>query len=172
MTDETTYGDVLARNIRAARSRKGLNQETLAARMRALGYTAWLRQTVANVEKGRRRATAEEILGLGYALETSIAALMKPTDDDKLVTFPSGRSIAAWWVQRSAAGFNDSAVEWNDDIPGFAGPREAALVELAAQGGGDWRRVNQTTGDVSYYDPATGNWVKRESGEPGPRGGE
>ena len=46
------YGEVIARNIRAARSRLDANQENLAAHMRALGYLAWLRQTVANVEKG------------------------------------------------------------------------------------------------------------------------
>ena len=41
-----TYGEVLARNIRAARSRIGLGQAAVANRMRALGYQEWRPQTV------------------------------------------------------------------------------------------------------------------------------
>lgn len=108
----TPYADVLARNIRAARSRVDINQETLAGRMRALGFSAWFRQTVANVEKGKRRVTAEEILGLGYAMETSMSALIRATEDDGLVSFPSGTVIAAVSVRRSAEGRNDGSVRW------------------------------------------------------------
>ena len=61
--------------------------------MRALGYEAWLHQTVGNVEKGKRRVTADEIFALSYALETSVAALMMPTEDDRGVEFPSGHSV-------------------------------------------------------------------------------
>lgn len=122
----TSYSDVLARNLRAARSRLDINQEALAARMRSLGYSAWLRQTVANVEKARRRVTAEEIFGLAYALETSIGALMQATNDDLLVAFPGGGAVAAVSVQRSAAGRNDGAVLWDDGAPSFPEP----LTEL------------------------------------------
>jgi transcriptional regulator with XRE-family HTH domain len=115
-----TYGDVLARNIRAARSRLGINQESVAARMRSLGYAAWLQQTAANVEKNRRRVTAEEIHGLARALETSIASLMRPADDDKTVAFPSGAAIPAASVAESAGrGANDGAVAWAGDSPVF-----------------------------------------------------
>lgn len=116
-----TYGEVLARNIRAARSRAGLQQEPLAARMRALGYSAWLRQTVANVEKARRRVTAEEILGLSLALQTTMAALMAPDDDDKTVDLPSGHVMSAAFTQLSAYGFHadSAAVTWESDSPVF-----------------------------------------------------
>jgi transcriptional regulator with XRE-family HTH domain len=107
------YGEILARNIRAARSRVDINQENLAARMRALGYSAWLRQTVANVEKGRRRVAAEEIFGLAYALGTSMGALMSPGPDDMTVTFPGGAAISAASVRLSAASLNDGAVLWD-----------------------------------------------------------
>ena len=119
----TTYGEVLARNTRAARSRIGLSQQRLAARMRALGYDAWLHQTVGNVENGKRRVTAEEILGLAESLETSVAALARPTDDDKLVEFPSGQSVTVEHVQRLVApGRNDGEVKWSGDEPVFPGP--------------------------------------------------
>jgi transcriptional regulator with XRE-family HTH domain len=113
----TPYASVLARNIRAARSRLDINQENLAARMRALGYSAWLRQTVANVEKGRRRVIAEEIFGLAYALGTSMTALMRATPDDVFVAFPSGAAIVSISVYRSATGRNDGMVQWNGDTP-------------------------------------------------------
>lgn len=86
----TTYAEVLARNVRAARSRSGLQQEPLAERMRHLGFHAWLRQTIANVEKGRRALRAEEVLGLAICLETTVQRLMTPLWEDKWVDLPSG----------------------------------------------------------------------------------
>ena len=115
----TTYADVLAKNVRAARSRAGLQQEPLAARMRALGYSAWLRQTVANVEKGKRRVSAEEIFALAEALDTTIAALMAPQDEDTIVDFPSGAAISVAHVQLSAHGVVDRAIRWDGDVPVF-----------------------------------------------------
>jgi transcriptional regulator with XRE-family HTH domain len=113
---QDSYDDVLAANIRAARSRRGLQQEPLAARMRALGYSAWLRQTVANVEKGRRRVTAGEIFGLAVALEVTIPQLMAPSDPDGLVEFPNGQVIHSFSVEQLAGrGRNDHAVQWADD---------------------------------------------------------
>lgn len=112
-----TYGEILARNIRAARSRIGIGQENIAVRMRALGYEAWIRQTVSATERGRRRPTAEEIFALSYVLQTSILALMAPNADDKIVDFPSGSTIDAASVYRSATGMNDGALFWEDDEP-------------------------------------------------------
>jgi len=112
----SSYGGVVAANIRAARSRKGLTQDALAARMRHLGFTAWLRQTVPSVEKGRRRVTADEILGLALALETTIPALMGATDMDDDVEIPNGQRIGAASVERLAGrGTNDRAVAWAPD---------------------------------------------------------
>jgi transcriptional regulator with XRE-family HTH domain len=87
----TAYGEVLAANIRAARARKGLNQADASERMRALGFTAWHRQTASAVEKGDRRLLAEEILGLASVLGVPMAALMRPAPEDLPVTFPSGK---------------------------------------------------------------------------------
>lgn len=132
----TTYADVLARNVRAARSRAGLQQEPLAGRMRALGYGAWLRQTVANVEKGRRRLTAEEIFALSLCLQTSIAALMAPADEDKMVDLPSGDTVPIAFVQRLTRGYPGESVEWDGVTPRFfdVPPRIAEL----------WRRAGET----------------------------
>ena len=114
------YDEVLARNIRAARSRKGIGQERLAARMRALGFTAWLRQTVSKAEKNERRLTAAEVVGLAYCLETSIAALLAPALEDRMVEFPSGAAVAAALVAGSVRGIPDESVAWQNDVPVFA----------------------------------------------------
>lgn len=133
----TSYKDVLARNIRAARTRVDIGQDSLAARMRALGYDKWLRQTVGATERGRRRPTAEEMLGLAYALETSIARLMQPAEEDKVVEFPSGDAIAVEAVRLSVTGqILHGALIWEGDEPRMAAgvPPEVrgVLNEMAA----------------------------------------
>ena len=112
----TSYSNVLARNLRAARSRIGLGQESVAERMRALGYEAWLRQTVGATERGRRRPTAEEILGLALALETTIARTDGRSDQDDKMELPAEvHTIGAVSVERLAGrGVNDRSVTWRD----------------------------------------------------------
>lgn len=133
MPSPTPYADVLAGNIRAERSRLGINQEALATRMRALGYSAWLRQTVANVEKTRRRVTAEEVLGLALALQSTIAELMRPAERDGDIQLPNGEVIGGVSVERLAgAGLNDHAVNWRDGTD--EQPSYARLARLPGRG--------------------------------------
>jgi hypothetical protein len=75
-----TYANLLARNLRAARAatQPKLSQADAAERMRALGFPSWLGQTVSACERGKRRITAVEILGLCAALECPPAALWLP----------------------------------------------------------------------------------------------
>lgn len=137
----TTYRVVLARNIRAARRRLDINQQRLAERMRALGHAAWVHQTVGNVEKGKRRVTAEEILGLAFALETTVATLMAPTGDDRAVDFPTG-AIDVESVQASAMGYNTEPIRWDGDKPVFATagtPRRIADQMPWRYSTGTWR---------------------------------
>lgn len=116
----THYSDVLAGNIRSARTRIDREQESAAARMRALGYAYWTRQTVSKVERGDRRVLAEEIPGLAYALQTTISALMAPRDEDKTVEFqPGGEPVSVESLQLSARGQVDDSVWWNEDEPLF-----------------------------------------------------
>jgi transcriptional regulator with XRE-family HTH domain len=115
-----TYGEILARNLRAARSRIDIGQESAAARMRALGYNAWLRQTVGSTERGRRRPTAEEIFALAIVLQTTITALMAPAAEDHEVDLPSGAAVNAGTVYRSATGYYEAAIGWDGDEPVFS----------------------------------------------------
>jgi 8-oxo-dGTP pyrophosphatase MutT (NUDIX family)/transcriptional regulator with XRE-family HTH domain len=127
----TTYGEVLARNIRAARSRADLSQQDLAARMQRLGYSAWLYQTVGNVERGKRRVTAEEILALALALGTTISALMSASDQDGAIELPGGQALGAVSVERLAGrGINDLAIAWRGTLgPSVTGFRRLPGVD-------------------------------------------
>jgi transcriptional regulator with XRE-family HTH domain len=134
------YDEIVARNTRAFRTRNGIGQERLAARMRALGFTAWLRQTVSKTEQGERRLTAAEINGLAWALEVSIAELVQPIPSDKLVEFPGGSALAAKSVADSVRGTNDGSVTWKGDSPEFTAaswPAAAYEAWQSAQDGED-----------------------------------
>jgi transcriptional regulator with XRE-family HTH domain len=119
-----TYADVLTRNIRTARAAKRLGQANVVARMRALGFTAWHRQTVGKIERGERRVLADELLGLALTLETSIGALMAPSHDDKQIALPSGVSVLEATVRYSIRYRNDGSVRWEGDTPHFIEPAQ------------------------------------------------
>ena len=114
----TPYSDVLAQNIRAARSRTDLGQEAVAERMQNLGFSAWIRQTVSSTERGRRRPTGEEILGLAICLETTAQRLMTPLWEDKWVALPSGEALTVGAVvsfvtgERLAHDSTAGSVQW------------------------------------------------------------
>jgi transcriptional regulator with XRE-family HTH domain len=112
----TTYDEVLARNIRAARSRAGLSQQDLAERMQSLGYDAWLYQTVGNVERAKRGVQTREIFALALCLEVSMPTLTAPNaDQDDFIVLPNGFPLGAISVERLAGrGVNDHAVQWPD----------------------------------------------------------
>jgi transcriptional regulator with XRE-family HTH domain len=59
--------EVMAGNLKALRERKQLRQADLAGEMTRLGF-AWLRETVGQIETGRRRVALEEALALSVVL--------------------------------------------------------------------------------------------------------
>ncbi len=115
--ESATYGGVLAANVRAARARSGLGQESVAARMRALGHGEWRYQTVGVVEKGKRRLMAEEVVDLAAVFGVTIFELMKPAESDGLIEFASGDRRAAHSIFASLTGYNDRSVTWDGDKP-------------------------------------------------------
>lgn len=117
-TDPAAYGAVISRNVVAARARARLKQSEVATRMRALGYS-WHPQTVGEIEKGNRRLTADETLGLAEALGVSVAALLAPSADDELIRLPSGDPLPAAHVGALVYGRNFGAVTWDGDKPVF-----------------------------------------------------
>jgi transcriptional regulator with XRE-family HTH domain len=103
------YAKILAANVRAARARLGIKQENLAARMTALGWR-WYRQTASEVEAGKRRLVAEEMLGLAIALETTVDVLTLPPPGTALVSF--GDHVVP---ARRLLSVIDNSVSWDGD---------------------------------------------------------
>jgi transcriptional regulator with XRE-family HTH domain len=66
-----------------------LEQEHVAARMRDLGHS-WVQQTVSEVERGRRRVTASELVSLTVVLGASVGDLLDPRGA-ALTIDPQGR---------------------------------------------------------------------------------
>jgi transcriptional regulator with XRE-family HTH domain len=62
--------ELIAANIRAYRARRAMSQREVADAMRAAGHYKWRYQTMSVIERGERRVTADEILGLARVLDT------------------------------------------------------------------------------------------------------
>lgn len=107
-----SYGDRLVQNISAERVRKKLDQGQVAARMRALGFTNWHRQTLGKVERGERRLLADELLWLAVAMDITVSVLTTARDEDGPVEAPAGLAIPA---RRTL--FDDGSVRWDGDRP-------------------------------------------------------
>jgi transcriptional regulator with XRE-family HTH domain len=75
------YQKAVGRNISGARGQQQIPQTEVARRMQMLGFRKWHQQTVASIERGRRRLTVEEALALAIALKTTIPRLLSPLDD-------------------------------------------------------------------------------------------
>lgn len=80
-------------NVRRLRGRAAWTQDQLAQTMSGLGFD-WKRVTVAEVERGARRTSLEELLGLAEILSESVALLMSPTDGGN-VEMPAQRVMGA-----------------------------------------------------------------------------
>ena len=113
------YASILARNMRVARAAADLSQAEVGERMRDIGFTSWLRQTMSTVEKGKRRLTAEEVFWLSYVLGTTVIRLMSPTEDDHWVSAPDGRTIHAQHAAGRMRSTGDGAIQWDGNTAVF-----------------------------------------------------
>jgi transcriptional regulator with XRE-family HTH domain len=66
---------ILARNLGAVRRLRGWRQELVAQRMNFLGHP-WTRQTVGEIEQGRRNVTVDELFSLALAFQITIDRLL------------------------------------------------------------------------------------------------
>jgi 8-oxo-dGTP diphosphatase len=111
------YASVLPRNLRAARAAANLSQADVGERMQALGFRAWLRSTVSLAEQGKRRVTAEELLGLALAFGTSMVRLAEPSEETPWVELPAGGVIHRGAVRGAGA------IGWEGNKPVFMAER-------------------------------------------------
>jgi transcriptional regulator with XRE-family HTH domain len=113
-----SYSKVIAENVRATRVRKQLLQSDVVARMRALGYGDWHRQTLGKVERGERKVSATEILGLALALGTNMGVLLGAPDNETVVELQDGQ-LEARDLTALAFGRNNGAVRFEENKPVF-----------------------------------------------------
>jgi hypothetical protein len=114
----TSYSALIADNVRAARARIHITQASVARRMRALGYDWWYQQTAGAVERGERRLTTEEMLGLSVALDTTLAAIVLPVHQPggQKILLPGGQQIVL--VSGDETRFPGAAPDlWDGDEP-------------------------------------------------------
>lgn len=130
------YEVFLGRNISAARGRLRLSQASVAARMKALGFSQWHQQTAGSIERADRRVTALEVLGLSIALETTVRDLMTPPQGE-LVTLP-GTPGERFQIGASRFEINDGALTWDKDEPVMGAPR-MVLRGIPRSPDADWR---------------------------------
>jgi hypothetical protein len=115
----TGYGDVIARNAAAVRARRQLDLRNVEARMRELGYEKWHRGILGKIERGQRRLLADELLGLAYALETSIEILLTPAADARGYIELGEGAVHVRHAAARVRGVDDGAIRWDGDKPVF-----------------------------------------------------
>ena len=71
--------DVIASNIKAWRSNRGMTQQQLAVRMNDLHHE-WSEGIVGFVERGTRALTADELISLSLVLRAPVTSLLDPAE--------------------------------------------------------------------------------------------
>jgi transcriptional regulator with XRE-family HTH domain len=83
--------EVVARRMRELREKRRLSGARLAERMREAGIP-WQRDTVANLENGRRASVGvDELLALAAVLEVAPTHLLVPLEDEQPYEITPGR---------------------------------------------------------------------------------
>ena len=78
-----TVAETVAANVRAFRQLRDMDQADLARRMYSVGIS-WRQVTVSEVERGGRNVTVAELLGLAFALETTIEQLLDTRGPERI----------------------------------------------------------------------------------------
>jgi transcriptional regulator with XRE-family HTH domain len=74
--------DVLADNLRAFRLLRRMEQDGVAEQMNYLGQQ-WTRQTISDIERGRRNVSVEELVGFTLVLGATIEQLLDPRGPER-----------------------------------------------------------------------------------------
>src|ERR1700730_5806169 len=130
----TTYSDLFAANLRAARARAGISQKVLAARMNRLGFDSWFDTKVSRTERGSAPVLAGEVLGLAVCLGCSIRDLVGEAAPNAIISFPDERfEVSGVMVRNSGYGWNDASVTWDEGSEDPVIIRPASMQSAFAQ---------------------------------------
>jgi transcriptional regulator with XRE-family HTH domain len=97
-------GEVLARNVKAARGLRDMNQGDLAEAMSSLGHS-WTLSVASRLEKVKREVSVRELLDLAQILGYTVPDLLFPPAGEMLdlSTGPVGRLTARSWLEGAFA---------------------------------------------------------------------
>jgi transcriptional regulator with XRE-family HTH domain len=119
----TTYGDLFAANLRAARARAGIAQTTVADRMNRLGFEGWDGSKVSRAERGKTPVEVADLLGLAICLGCTLRDLVGEAAPDAQISFADpALEVTGVHVRNSGYGWNDASVSWHDDEISIAPP--------------------------------------------------
>jgi transcriptional regulator with XRE-family HTH domain len=140
-TASLTPTQMVARQMRDLRKRRGMSAARLAERMTQVGVP-WDRGIVAKLETGRRRTLGvDELLALAYVLDVAPMHLMVPLDNQTPCQITPMLSEPAWAVRRWIGGFRPPA-------------------------GGSERRYFSEQPDGDWYPPGPMPLAQVDKGEP------
>lgn len=121
----TTYFDVFAASLRAARARANLSQEAVSKRMITLGFTGWDSSKISRAERGKTPVEVADLFGLAVALGCTINELVGAhTRPDAVIEFPAGMEVSGVTLRNSVYGWQDHTISWDkgSDYPAISRP--------------------------------------------------
>jgi transcriptional regulator with XRE-family HTH domain len=80
--------ELIGTRVRQVRKNRELSQEELGAKLAALLGSAWPKQMVSSVERGRRSISVKELLAFAVALDVPAWQLLEPGDPEQIIRVP------------------------------------------------------------------------------------
>jgi transcriptional regulator with XRE-family HTH domain len=91
--------EVAALTMRTLRLEYEMTQEGLAEAMRDLGFVAWKRITVAEIESFKRRLSLEELFGVAIVFGTDVVSMLSAYDKSEAIELNERHVLTAVWAR-------------------------------------------------------------------------
>ena len=188
-----TPSEVFRARLREVRRLKGWTQQQLADELASIGVRLDA-SGITRMERGSRGVTLDDVIAIAAALGVSPLHMFIPLDNDDMVNAAPGISadvldVRAWIRgQRPLRDSDDDRLfyaqtpdrDWDVIALGAGGRFEsredfdaararwdrAILRQLATEGIAELTRVSRSTGEVTKYDPESGEWVTQARQRP------
>jgi transcriptional regulator with XRE-family HTH domain len=96
------FAELLGQRMRAAREGAGVTLDGVARAANRRGLTTWRRNTVGELEKGRRRLTVEEFVALPVILDDAGCRTLQPDGPALILADDEVQLVEGWVVPGSA----------------------------------------------------------------------
>lgn len=105
-----TFQHIISQSVKVLRERARATQKGLAERMDELGF-GWKRNTVAEVESGKRALSLEEMLGIAILFDVPLAFLLSSLEIDEVLQVNESLRLTAAQAQELIGG-EEFGVTW------------------------------------------------------------